>query len=258
MGGGRAMNSHRIISSLFLLVLTVLPIRATALVDSLQCGFRLGYNVGGTAPVGMPATIRSMNSYVLTPSFCIGADVSRQFNRRWGLVVGVHLENKGMNIDATVKNYHIEIVRGGQRLEGMFTGNNKTKVEQWMFTLPVMLSYTVAQDLSLRFGPYASYVVSRDFSGYAYDGRLRVGNPTGPMVELGGDSKTRGSYDFSGSLRRMQYGVLMGADWRFGRRWGTFIDLSWGLTGIFHSSFDTIEQTLYPIYGTIGLTYRMK
>ena len=247
-------------SVFFVLMLTffVHPVMASRLVDSLQCSFRLGYNVGGTAPVGMPATIRSLNSYVLTPSFCIGADVYRPLNRQWGLVVGVHLENKGMNIDATVKNYHIEIVRGGQRLEGMFTGNNKTKVEQWMFTVPVMLSFAVCQDLRLRFGPYASYVVSRDFSGYAYSGRLRVGNPTGPMVELGSDSKTRGSYDFSSSMRRMQYGVGIGADWCFGRRWGTFIDLTWGFTGIFKSSFDTIEQTLYPIYGTIGLSYRMK
>lgn len=29
---------------------------------------RLGYNIGGTAPVGMPATIRSMNDYRLIPT----------------------------------------------------------------------------------------------------------------------------------------------------------------------------------------------
>ena len=230
---------------------------ASELSDNLNYTFRIGYNIGGNAPVGMPETIRSLNSYNFEPNISLGLDLWKDIWGKWGLLAGVRLENKGMNIDATVKNYHMEMVQGGERLEGMYTGKLVTDCNQWMLTVPVMATFHTGRFL-LKCGPYASYVVSRDFSGYAYDGRLRVGNPTGPMVELGGDSKTRGSYDFSSSLRRMQYGVLMGADWRFGRRWGTFIDLSWGLTGIFHSSFDTIEQTLYPIYGTIGLTYRMK
>ena len=35
-------------------------------------------------------------------------------------------------------------------------------------------------------------------------------------------------------------------------------DLSWGLTGIFKKDFDTIEQTMFPIYGTIGVIYQLK
>ena len=34
-----------------------------SLPDSLNYTFRIGYNIGGTAPVGMPATIRKLNSY---------------------------------------------------------------------------------------------------------------------------------------------------------------------------------------------------
>ena len=34
--------------------------------------------------------------------------------------------------------------------------------------------------------------------------------------------------------------------------------LNWGLTGIFPSDFKTVEQTLYPVYGTIGVFYRLK
>ena len=35
-------------------------------------------------------------------------------------------------------------------------------------------------------------------------------------------------------------------------------DLNWGLSGFFKSSFKTLDQTLYPIYGTIGIAYKIK
>ena len=51
--------------------------------DSLHSGTwyytaRLGLNIGGTAPVGMPATIRSMNSYKIQPNFTLGIDAEYQ------------------------------------------------------------------------------------------------------------------------------------------------------------------------------------
>lgn len=39
---------------------------------------------------------------------------------------------------------------------------------------------------------------------------------------------------------------------------GVSADLNWGLTGIFPGDFKTVEQTLYPVYGTIGVFYRLK
>ena len=41
-------------------------------------------------------------------------------------------------------------------------------------------------------------------------------------------------------------------------RWGICADLSWGLNGIFKKDFETIEQTMYPIYGSIGISYQLK
>lgn len=35
---------------------------------------RAAYNLGGTAPIGMPSTIRKMNSYSLRPNFMLGVD----------------------------------------------------------------------------------------------------------------------------------------------------------------------------------------
>jgi hypothetical protein len=51
-------------------------------------------------------------------------------------------------------------------------------------------------------------------------------------------------------------GVAVGIDWAFYRRLGLSADLSWGLTGIHRGDFKTVEQTLFPIYGTIGFFYR--
>ena len=68
--------------------------------------------------------------------------------------------------------------------------------------------------------------------------------------------RTGGDYDFSDDMRKAQFGLMAGADWAFLGHLGAYLDLSWGLTGVFHSNFKTIEQAMYPIYGTVGLFYR--
>ena len=82
--------------------------------------------------------------------------------------------------------------------------------------------------------------------------------PTGEKIMIGHDEDSRGTYDFSDNMRRFQLGIGAGADWTFSHRWGAYADLQWGVTGVHESSFKTIEQTLYPIFGTLGVTYRLK
>lgn len=228
------------------------------LTDSLYYNVRMGYNIGGTAPVNMPATIRGLNEYNLKSNISFGFDIRKNLKGRWGVMTGIHLENKAMEVDARVKNYHMEIVRGGQSLEGYFTGNNVTNVEEWLLTVPVMATYSINRNLHIKLGPYISYALSKRFYGYAYDGYLREGVPTGAKIDIGNSEDTRGSYDFSSDMRRLQFGMDIGADWYFSRRWGLYADIAWGLTGVHKSSFKTIEQTLYPIFGTLGLTYKLK
>ncbi|MGN0068698.1 MAG: porin family protein [Prevotella sp.] len=244
-----------------LLILGLTSINAQGidrLLSNLDMTARLGYNIGGTAPVGLPATIRSLDRYTLQPNASFGVDVGKKVAGRFGIMAGIHLENKGMETDARVKNYHMRITNGGETLEGMFTGNVVTEVGQWMVTFPVQATMSLNDKLMLRLGPYASYVISHSFEGNAYGGYLRVDDPTGQKVEIGTEPDTRGLYDFADYLRRMQYGVDLGVDWQFHRNYGVYASLMWGLNGVFHSSFHTIEQTLYPIYGTVGLTYRIK
>ncbi len=246
------------ITTILLAAAAALPTQAVGIFDNLTYYARAGFSIGGTAPVGMPASIRGLDRYTVQPNVTLALDAYKPLGNGWGIMAGFHLENKDMETDARVKNYSMEIRQGSQSLAGRFTGNVITQVDEWMVTLPLMATYDVSPKVRLKAGPYLSYVLSNSFSGYAYGGYLRVGDPTGNKVEVGTDKASQGTYDFSDDLRHFQFGFDFGADWYFSRRWGAYADIAWGVTGIFEGDFKTIEQTLYPIYGTIGLTYKFK
>ncbi len=176
--------------------------------DSLQLKARAGYSIGGTMPIPLPETIRSIDSYSLTPSFMVGFDAMLPLNRQWGIMTGLHLENKGMKGDVTTKAYFMEVVKG--------------------------------------------------FSGIASDGYLRKDGPTGPKILMGNREGEWATYEFDDDMRSVQFGIGIGIDWQVYKCLGVSADLNWGLTGIFPSDFKTVEQTLYPVYGTIGVFYRLK
>ena len=233
-------------------------VQAYNLVDSLQLRIRAGYSIGATTPIPLPETIRSIDGYRLTPSFMVGFDAMLPLKGKWGIALGLHFENKGMEGDVTTKAYHMELVKGDSRIEGLFTGHVKQKVTQWMLTIPLQATLQLGRKVTLKGGPYVSVLLSSDFSGIASDGYLRQGDPTGAKILMGSKEDEWASYDFSDEMRRVQFGIGMGADWQVYRRLGVSADLNWGLTGIFPGDFKTVEQSLYPIYGTIGIFYRLK
>lgn len=239
------------------LVLTSLSGNALDLITNADINVRLGYGIGGTMPMGMPETIRHLNSFKPQFNPSLGIDVAYPVYRNWSVMGGLQLENKGMDEDAQVKNYKMEITRGGQTLAGVFTGDVTTKVTEWMLTLPVQMMFHYRK-VNIKFGPYFSYVGNRSFTGWAHNGYLRVDDPTGPKVILGEGEDERGEYDFSDSMRRMQWGLDVGVDYHFADRFGAFFDLAWGTSQLHKKNFHTIEQTLYPVYGKFGLTYRLK
>ena len=226
--------------------------------DSLQLKARVGYNIGGTTPLPLPATIRSIDSYKLTPSFIAGIDAQLPLSAKWGIMAGLHFENKGMKGDVTTKAYYMELVRGDQKMAGLFTGHVKQEVKQWMLTVPVQATLKLSNKVMLKGGPYLSFLVGKEFSGIAYDGYLRQHDPTGPKIEIGNKEGEWATYDLDDDMRSLQFGIGIGADWKVYKNLGISADLNWGLTGIFPSDYKTVEQTLYPIYGTIGIFYTIK
>ncbi len=236
----------------------VLRAQETGAGESWQLDLRLGYSLGGTTPIGLPASIRSLDKFTLQPNVQVGADVQRDLWGRWGLTAGLRFEGKHMQTDATVRGYYTEMVRGGQSLDGHFTGHVHTRVRQWMLTVPLALTMRAGSRVTLHAGPYVSWLLSRDFSGYAYDGYLRVGDPTGAKVLMGSEPDSRGEYEFGDDMRRLQLGLDAGLTCNVTPAWGAYASLAWGLTGIHRSGFTSVRQTMYPIYGTVGLTYRLR
>jgi hypothetical protein len=173
-------------------------------------------------------------------------------------MTGLRLENKGMKATVTTKAYFMEVVKGDQKMSGLFTGRVEQEVKQWMLTVPVQATFTLSHRVMLKGGPYVSFLLSKGFSGIASDGYLRKDSPTGPKILMGNREGEWATYDFDNDMRGVQFGVGIGVDWRVYKCLGVSADLNWGLTGIFPSDFKTVEQTLYPVYGTIGVFYRLK
>ena len=226
--------------------------------DSLQLKARAGYSIGGTTPIPLPETIRSIDSYSLTPSFMVGLDAMLPLTQQWGIMTGLRLENKGMKATVTTKAYFMEVVKGDQKMSGLFTGRVEQEVKQWMLTVPVQATFTLSHRVMLKGGPYVSFLLSKGFSGIASDGYLRKDSPTGPKILMGNREGEWATYDFDNDMRGVQFGVGIGVDWQVYKRLGVSADLNWGLTGIFPGDFKTVEQTLYPVYGTIGVFYKLK
>ena len=250
-------------TTIFAIVLTLLSASPAfgkdAFWGGVKCRALMGYQIGGTAPLHVPASIRGLNKFTLTPNLIAGLEMEKPIeNSPWVVKAGIQLENKGMSLDSRVKNHHETVERGGEVLEGMFVGDVNVQVTQWMVTVPVLAAYCVSEKVRFQSGPYISYLTSRDFHGWAHNGYLRVGDPTGPKVELGDLETERGNYDFSTDMRRLHIGIVMGADWSFSSKIGAFANLTFGFHGIFKSGFTAMGQTLHPVYGQIGLSYQLK
>ena len=82
----------------------------------------------------------------------------------------------------------------------------------------------------------------------------RLSLPLQAQYNFRGD---RGDFDFDQNMRHMQWGLDVGADWQFTRRWGLFAELTYGFSGLFKSDFHSV-QPLRPMYGSLGVSYRIK
>ena len=79
----------------------------------------VGYNIGGTAPLGLPASIRSIESFKLTPNFMAGLDAMYPLLDKFGLQLALHYEIKDMDGEVTTKGYHMKVKMDDDELEGL-------------------------------------------------------------------------------------------------------------------------------------------
>ena len=237
-------------------MVTAIGMNATVL-DSLSIDARLGYALGGTIPTHIGKEIRGINGYYPGFNFTVAGEASYPLHPHWAIHTGLRFELGSMDVDSRVKNYDIEVVRGEESLKGIFNGNVRIKTTQRRITLPIQAVYRLNKNVAVRGGMFMGWLTSRKFWGWAYDGYLREGTPVGPKIEMGTEPGDRGDFDFDKNMRHMQWGLDVGADWQFYRRWGAFAELTYGFGGLFKSDFHSV-QTLRPIYGTLGIIYRIK
>ncbi|MDO4181186.1 MAG: porin family protein [Bacteroidales bacterium] len=217
---------------------------------------KAGFNIGGTSPLPLPAEIRSIDHYNPTLSVTIEGNMTKWLGERkeWGIITGLRLENKGMRTRATTKNYSMEIIgEDGNRLKGNWTGGVQTKVQNSYLTIPILAAYRASQRINVKAGPYFSYLMDGEFSGQVYDGYLRKDNPTGDRVNF--NNGAIATYDFSNELRKFQWGVQVGMDWKAFKHLKIYADLNWGLNDIFVKDFNTITFAMYPIFLNVGFGY---
>ena len=128
-----------------------------------EYSIKAGFSIGGTAPLPLPEEIRSIDSYAPSIAISIEGNATKWFDeqKKWGMTVGIRLENKNMTTEATVKNYGMKIFNtNGGELKGLWTGGVKTKVKNSYLTVPVLANYKISNRWKVSAGPYVSYLLS--------------------------------------------------------------------------------------------------
>ncbi len=212
---------------------------------------KAGISIGGVSPIPLPAEIRKIESFNPTMLIAIEGSATKWFADRFGILLGIRFENKGMKTNAKVKNYNMEMTASDQGyMKGAWTGYVKTKVRNSYLTMPLLAAYRVSPRWTLKAGPYISYMLDGEFSGSAYDGYLRNDNPTGEKIFV-----EEATYDFSDDLRKFAWGAQLTGEWKAFKHLNVYADLTWGLNDVFKSSFDVIKFNMYPIYMNVGFAY---
>ena len=217
---------------------------------------KAGLSIGGSAPLPLPAEIRSIDSYNPTLAIMLEGNTTKWFgkDKKWGLIAGIRFENKNMTTKASTKNYSMEIIgNDGNRIKGNWTGGVKTKVRNAYVTVPILAALKVSKRWNVKAGPYVSYLMDGEFSGEVYEGYLREGNPTGDKIFF--KDGAIATYDFSDDLRNFAWGIQAGADWKAFKHLKVFADLTWGLNDILQKDFETVTFSMYPIYLNLGFAY---
>lgn len=212
---------------------------------------KAGLIIGGMSPVPVPLEIQKIKSFNPLLNIMLEVEVQKSFTELWSLSFGLRMEQKGMKTQAQVKSYAMELIQDDGSIAGVWTGSVLTTVNNSYLTLPVMVVWNPVQRWGIKLGPYISYLLNGNFSGYAYDGYLRVGNPTGDKIEV-----TNAPYDFSDDLARWNYGIQLGTEFQAFTHLFAGMDFMWGINSIFPNNFKTMSFTMHPIY--LGLNFGYK
>ncbi|WP_212004357.1 outer membrane beta-barrel protein [Chitinophaga sp. HK235] len=212
-----------------------------------------GFNFGATAPVGLPNTIRRINSFWPEFSPSLGYELSYRITSKWGASLAVKLDYKGMGTKDEVQYFPTIITtEDGGSFSGNFSGKNKTIVRNAYVAFPLNATFTPNAKWRFSLGGYAAWLFSSNFYGTVSDGYIRNGGPTGEKVII-----DKATFDFGIDVRKFDIGLQGGAMRKVGRKLEVMGNLSWGLKPIFPDDFKGLDFPLYNIYLTLGVAYKI-
>ena len=216
---------------------------------------RTGVNLGGTAPMPMPAEVREIKEYNPKLNGILELSVYKWFipHGGFGFVTGVRLEQKGMETVARVKNYHMAMTQQGAVMEGNWTGMVRSSYYGSSVTVPLLLAYNFHDRGRVSAGVYAGYILDGDFSGDVYDGYFRKGSPVGEKIVFSNEDRT--PYSFKDAIRPYEVGLQIGGSVKIYHNFNLFADLKCSFTNIFKSDFTAVSFPMYPIYIGTGFSH---
>ena len=104
-----------------LLTLILLTLGTAATAQNVEINARAGYSVGGTVPMGFPEALRGLNSFAPKFNYRIGLDASYQWNRHWGILAGLYMEQKGFKSDVSLRQFDVILRQGVETITGPYT-----------------------------------------------------------------------------------------------------------------------------------------
>lgn len=216
---------------------------------------RTGVNLGGIAPMPMPAEIREITEYNPKLNGILELSIAKWFepHQGFGVVTGLRLEQKGMETTARVKNYHMAMTQQGAVMEGNWTGMVRSSYYASSVTIPLLLAYNFHDRGRVSAGLYGGYHIDSDFSGDVYDGYFRQGSPVGEKIVFSNEDRT--PYSFKDALRPYEFGFQLGGSVRVYRNFLVFADMKFGFNNIFKKDFTAISFPMYPMYFATGFSH---
>lgn len=219
----------------------------------------VGLNLGATMPNYLSREIRGIDAYWIQFAPQLGYNVSYRFADRWSAESGIGIDIKGMGVRDRVKYMYTDVDMDGSSIKGYFTGRNQTEVKISYITIPLRVAFDLNSTWRLRAGGYVSYRSSSEFSGTVWDGYLReTANKdiiNGNDIEI--KEKDIATFDFGKEMRDFDFGLSLGFDHQFNRRFGLYTDFTYGLTTVFPSSFTGIDMKMRNIYVQVGMSYTL-
>lgn len=216
----------------------------------------LGFNLGASTPMGLPAEIRKIDHYRPTVNLSIGGAATYMVTPRWGASAGLTFETKGMSTGISVRNYHLtmNIQEGDDHgtKTGYYTGEIRNKTKITYLTIPLNAVFRPSGRWKVEAGPYFSFAIDRSFIGHVEGGTMHEDTPLMPAIGI-----SKAEYDYSDDIRVFDFGIGAGGRYRVYKGLSVKARLTWGVLSTLDPSRRKIDMDTYNVYLNIGFTYTL-